>query len=326
MIPIHAKSISNLIFRQAVRTPYHTMPHLPLDTAAIYYELYPEPPTTPTTGPLLLLIHGGNGTLNGYRALATHLAHHYPTLTTLLYDRRGYSRSPLTGPQSYANGGNLATDAADACALMKHFSATGTAIVFGNSSGAIVGMELLTRYPEAVEAFVCHEPPAVGVIEDRAVREQWMGKQRQLYELYREKGHVAAMKWFGELVMAEKDPGWGTTRTATGADMGAVDPFAMGNLLYWLEREVLGFVAREVDLEGLGRAKGKLVLCNGKETHEEAPQALANREMARRLEVALEMFEGGHLAWKDGETFAGDMMRVLAARGIVFETRGSEQV
>jgi acetyltransferase/esterase len=282
------------------------MPHLSLETADIYYEVFPPAPIR--NSPLLLFIHGGNGTLNGFRSLATHLSRIY-SLNVLLYDRRGFSRSTLTGPQSYSGTDRIARDAADAAALIKHFGST--AVIFGNSSGAVVGMEVLLRHGEVVDAFVCHEPPLIGVIEDDIVRQAWTQKQKDLYQLYREQGHVAAMEQFTGLVRAREDKGW-----ATGAGL-EDDPYFMGNLLYWFEREVVGYVTAEVDMKALERVKEKLILCNGKDSHPEAPQVLANREMSRRLGLRLEMFEGGHLAWKDGATFSKDVVRVQEARGFV---------
>jgi pimeloyl-ACP methyl ester carboxylesterase len=41
------------------------------------------------------------------------------------------------------------------------------AYVFGNSSGAIIGLELAARHPEQVRTLVAHEPPLFELLPDR---------------------------------------------------------------------------------------------------------------------------------------------------------------
>ena len=114
------------------------------------------------SGPLLILIPGASGTGESFRPLIPHLISHY---RVVIYDRRGFSRSVLSGPQDEAR--RLATDADDVRRLIEHVSDQ-PAIVFGSSSGAIVALEVLTRYPECVQTVVAHEPPAVTLLPDAA--------------------------------------------------------------------------------------------------------------------------------------------------------------
>lgn len=102
--------------------------------ARLYYE-------TVGDGPPLVLIPGGNGTAHIFGPIAQHLAERY-TVTT--YDRRGFARSELNGTQDYRR--RLQTDADDALKLIERVAA-GPAIVFGPSSGAIVGLQALTQQP-----------------------------------------------------------------------------------------------------------------------------------------------------------------------------------
>ncbi|MFF5264967.1 alpha/beta fold hydrolase [Actinomadura viridis] len=61
---------------------------LTMTDARIHYEML-------GSGPPLLLVPGGNGDAGVYTAAARTLARHFTVVT---YDRRGHSRSPLTGP------------------------------------------------------------------------------------------------------------------------------------------------------------------------------------------------------------------------------------
>ena len=82
----------------------------------------------------------------------------------LSYDRRGYSRSPADQPAP--DTGLLTEDVADALALLDRYSPGEPALVFGSSSGAIIGLELLSRHPERVRLLVAHEPPLLGLLPD----------------------------------------------------------------------------------------------------------------------------------------------------------------
>ncbi|GIF76926.1 alpha/beta hydrolase [Asanoa siamensis] len=112
------------------------------------------------SGPTLLLICGGVYDAAGYAGLARALADRYTVIT---YDRRGNSRSPLHGPDGPQS---LPTHADDAAALLGHL-ADGPAYVFGNSSGAIIGLDLAARRPGLVRTLVAHEPPLFDLLPER---------------------------------------------------------------------------------------------------------------------------------------------------------------
>ncbi|HLM20172.1 MAG TPA: alpha/beta hydrolase, partial [Propionibacteriaceae bacterium] len=119
--------------------------------ARLYYE-------THGSGPLMLMVPGASGAGDGFKRVRQHLAVHYTAVT---YDRRGFSRSNLEGPQDYDC--RLETDADDAWRLIEHLHDE-PATVFGASSGAIVALQLLTRHPSVVRTLLPFEPPAVRVL------------------------------------------------------------------------------------------------------------------------------------------------------------------
>jgi pimeloyl-ACP methyl ester carboxylesterase len=67
----------------------------------------------------------------------------------LTYDRRGNSRSPLDGPPEPQS---IEVPGDDAHRVLSSVGVTGDtpAHVFGNSSGATIGLELAARHPEQV--------------------------------------------------------------------------------------------------------------------------------------------------------------------------------
>src|SRR6266567_6310863 len=139
------------------------------------------------SGPLLILIPGASGVGEVFRPLTPHLSAQYQVVT---YDRRGFSRSSLDGPQDSAH--RLATDADDVRRLIEHLTGQ-PAIVFGNSSGALVALEVISHAPELVQTVVAHEPPAVALLPDAAT---WWAFFDGIYDNYREEGVPKAMHQF----------------------------------------------------------------------------------------------------------------------------------
>jgi pimeloyl-ACP methyl ester carboxylesterase len=140
----------------------------------LYYELR-------GSGPVLLLVCGGVYDAAGYAGLADQLADRYTVVT---YDRRGNSRSPLTGPVGPQR---IEVHGDDAHRLLAAVGVTGgeRADVFGNSSGAIIGLELAARHPEQVRTLVAHEPPLFELLDDR---EHWRAMAHDVEDAFRTRG------------------------------------------------------------------------------------------------------------------------------------------
>src|SRR5437764_4825905 len=135
------------------------------------------------SGPVLLLIPGGNGDAGGYQPLTQALAGRY---TVVSYDRRGFGRSAAgsveAGPVEEAQ--RFATDVEDAAGLLDRYGG-GHGYVFGSSSGAIIALDLLRRYPERAARLVAHEPPLVRLLPDAAQHLRFFAR---IYDIYRRDG------------------------------------------------------------------------------------------------------------------------------------------
>jgi pimeloyl-ACP methyl ester carboxylesterase len=147
--------------------------------ARLYYEVR-------GSGPALLLISGGPTDADVYAGLASVLAHKYTVVT---YDPRGNSRSTAESPVE-ARGIDVHGD--DAARLIDAVG-KGPAYVFGNSGGALVGLNLAARYPEKVRTVVAHEPPAVELLPDAPTHR---ARSQEVYDTYRNQGVGAAMQKF----------------------------------------------------------------------------------------------------------------------------------
>lgn len=102
-------------------------------------------------GEALLMIAPGGGDGWQYARVAELLADRYRVIT---FDRRGNVRSTLNAPQNFT----IRQQSLDALAVLHAVGET-SAVVFGNSSGAVIALDLAIAHPESVRAVVAHEAP-----------------------------------------------------------------------------------------------------------------------------------------------------------------------
>jgi pimeloyl-ACP methyl ester carboxylesterase len=110
------------------------------------------------SGPAVLLIPGATGDAGQFASTAELLADEF---AVIIYDRRGNSRSRATGDPDRA--ATISAQATDAAALI-----TGCgferAVVFGNSGGATIAIELLASHPDVLKGVALHEPPLFALL------------------------------------------------------------------------------------------------------------------------------------------------------------------
>jgi pimeloyl-ACP methyl ester carboxylesterase len=262
--------------------------------ATLYYEVR-------GTGPVLLLICGGIYDAAGYAGLANQLADRYTVVT---YDRRGNSRSPLDGPPEPQS---IEVHGDDAHRILTAVGVTGneSADVFGNSSGAEIGLELSARHPEQVHTLVAHEPPVFGLLPDS---DHWRGVIRQVEDAYRTGGPGAAMEAFSTgMEMGGGSEPQPAPDEETLAMMGRMG----NNMEFFIAYEVPPFAEFTPNLEALKASR--VVLAAGDASVGEAPHRAA-LAVAERLGTQPELFPGDHGGFGTrAEAFAAKLRDVLAA-------------
>jgi len=238
--------------------------------ARLYYE-------TLGAGPLLLLIPGANGGANIFMPIKRFLAGQYTVVT---YDRRGYSRSELVGPQDLAH--KREADADDAQHLLAHLSLE-PATVFGTSSGAIVALTLLARHPAAVRTVVAHEPPLLQVLPDAGDFEHFYA---DLQATYKQEGMKAVMQKFAARLVSKADaPLMQRERDAA----------ALKNSVFWFENEASAYPQAHFDLAQLASHADRLLPVGGQESHGTMPYE-AIQALAAQLHRPLLELPGGHVS------------------------------
>jgi pimeloyl-ACP methyl ester carboxylesterase len=270
------------------------MTTLSVPGAEIYYERV-------GTGPLLLMITGGNGDAGTFAQVAPLLA---ADRTVVSYDRRGFARSPLAEPP---NGRRYDDDIADAARLIDRLG-DGPADVFGSSSGAIVGLALLSRYPDRVRRLVAHEPPAFTLLTDRTA----LDILDQVHDLAGREGTEAAMRTFSRAMGLGEMPPL--------PDRGELPPHVLEtigriqrNLVFWMEHELRQYPSAPVDVAALEAARDKLVPAGGADSHDTLPYQ-PNTVLAERLGRPVVDFPGGHAGYVVRPVeFAARLRAVLAS-------------
>lgn len=102
-------------------------------------------------GQPLLMIAPGGGDGWQYSFVADILADEYKVIT---YDRRANARSTMNDPQNF----EISQQSRDAVAVLHAVGET-SAFVFGNSSAAVIALDMAKTQPQAVRAAVVHEAP-----------------------------------------------------------------------------------------------------------------------------------------------------------------------
>ncbi|MFI6906243.1 alpha/beta fold hydrolase [Nonomuraea sp. NPDC050394] len=266
------------------------MPKLQVSGAVLSY-------TATGTGRTLLLIPGAGGTGLAFARVAKRLAAGY---TVVRYARRGFSGSRADGP---AGDSLVAVDADDAARLIEHIGDR-PAAVFGESSGALVALELLTRHPGHVDAVVPFEPPAMRLLPDG---QRWIDLFHDAYDTYRRRGMRPALKLFRDNTFAEPD------RKAMNAGRGLhlLVPPIRANVAHWFEHELRPYPAGTLDLTALAELRTKIILAAGRASRG-YPCYRATTELADRLGLRVAEFPGGHLAHvTEPAAFCRELTRLL---------------
>ena len=241
--------------------------------ASLYYKVH-------GSGPVLLILQGGDGDAEGSDSMADHLADHYTVVT---YDRRGLSRSRLDDVADAPRG--LETHSDDAHRLLAALT-TEPAFVLGFSLGALLGLDLAARHPEQVRLLVAHEPPAMQLLPD-AERAQAEREHDDVEGTYRREGVAAAMRKFvamAGLNFDDREPG---------VELPRPKPQRVANLEFFLTYDFPAVRRHELNVAALQAAPTRIVAAAGRPSGEASAYRCAVA-LADRLGTGIVEFPGGH--------------------------------
>lgn len=258
--------------------------------AQLYYE-------THGAGPLMLLIPGANGDATVFELLAERLSTHY---LVVIYDRRGFSRSRLNGPQDYSR--RLQTDAADARDLIEHVGGGKAVNVFGTSSGAVVALRLLLDHPHLIDTVVPFEPCAMRLQPDG---QRWIDFFHHVYDLYRSQGVDPALTSFRESTFPPVDHAAMLRARSSGA------PHLLANAIYWFEHELRQYTSVDFDAAALQRWADRIIPAFARECRG-YPNYSVSQQLSHLLRRDALELPGGHVGFvTDCDAFAGALLARL---------------
>jgi pimeloyl-ACP methyl ester carboxylesterase len=248
---------------------------LRVDGATLFYRVR-------GSGPLLLILPGGDGDADTIDALRSQLVDHY---TVVAYDRRGISRSTIDAPAAHLT---VATHGEDAHHLLAALTEE-PAFLFGSSIGALIGLDLVARHPGQVRRLVAHEPPAFELLPD-AERERATHAQEDAEEAFRREGVDAGFRRF--VTLAAVDP----QDREPDAVLAPPASQRTTNLSFFFTYDSPAIRRYRLDLLALRASRTLIVTATGQSAPESAPYRAA-AALAAALGQDLVEFPGGHTAW-----------------------------
>lgn len=248
-------------------------------------------------GEPLLLIPGAGGDAGVYGPLAPLLSDAYSVIT---YDRRCNARS--SGDKDAPL--DMAQQARDAVAVL-HAAGHGKALVFGNSGGANIALQMAADHPGSVAFLAAHEPPALGLLGDD---QDTLAFVDRVYQTSQSEGAPAAMRLFVSRLA-------GLTPPPAGA---APRPGGLGqakDMGFFFCKEYLNITLFKPDLDAI-KAAGVPVAVLAGEKSGDAYYVRSARKVAEGLGRPLQAVPGNHLAFLlEPSPFAAAIRGVLASAG-----------
>jgi len=273
--------------------------HLKVPGASLYYEIR-------GSGPVLLMIPGGPADASVFAGIAPRLSDRYTVVT---YDPRGLSHSTLDElPEDQRIVEIFADDAHRLLAAVR----SAPAFVFGNSGGAIIGLELVTQHPQQVQTLVAHEPPAAALLPDGSAI---LAGMQGVYDTYQREGIGPAMQKFlaaaglnGGLQPGESGPPQGEANPEMLEEMAQMQR----NLEFFLAHYLLTITGYQPDIAALLSCSTRIVAAVG-ETSVGQVAYRGGVVLAERLGTEVEVFPGDHGGFMTyPDEFAETLHKVLA--------------
>lgn len=262
--------------------------------ASLYYEVR-------GSGPVLLMIHGGNSDADVYLGAAKHLADKYTVIT---YDRRGHSRSKLINE---AEDYRIETHSDDAYRILSELT-NEPAYVFGSSSGAVISLDLAIRHPEKIKILMAHEPPLTHLLsgEERIKARQI---QDNLEKTARSEGVIPAIMQFASVLGMEN-----SNNSAYRSSSEQMERM-IENMKFFVMHEAPVIRRHMLDVEKLKAALNTTsmrILTGGGSTSPNSFPYLCAIALSEQLGVEMVQFPGNHLGYVNhSEEFAGRLYEAL---------------
>lgn len=271
--------------------------------ATLTYDIREAEPES--SEPVLMMI-GAPMDASGFELLAAQ----FPDRTVVTYDPRGVGRSPTADG---VTGATPDEHAEDLDRLISELDA-GPVDIFGSSGGAVNGLALVSRHPEAVRTLVAHEPPLATVLPDR---EEALAVTEDIHDTYQRDGFGPAMaKFIAFTSLRGPVPPDFPGRALNPADFGLPTADDGSRQHPLLGPHMIHTSHYEPDFDVLRRASKRIVVAGGAESDGTFPHrgAIAVAERLGTEPAIFPSHHAGFLEQGDPEAFAATLRRVLSAQ------------
>ncbi|GAB3189786.1 pimeloyl-ACP methyl ester carboxylesterase [Micromonospora palomenae] len=247
-------------------------------------------------GPLVALVAAPMDA-GAFAPLADLLAADHTVLTT---DPRGINRSLLHDPHQDSTPQLRADDVAR---LIAHLDA-GPAAVLGSSGGAVTVLALAQAHPERAHTVIAHEPPLLGLLDDREDR---FARKNAMIATYLAGDRLGAGRQFLANANIElPEP------VVQGMFGGEPEPQVAADEHFQYVHMIRGTTRFQPDVTALREGRTRVVVGLGEESTGQVCD-LTSRALAEALGTAPTMFPGGHIGFvEDPKRFAARLREVLA--------------
>jgi pimeloyl-ACP methyl ester carboxylesterase len=252
----------------------------------IYYEVRGK-------GLPLLMIPGGGGDGGAYSFVTDILSDEYKVIT---YDRRACARSTMSFPDHF----DIAQQSRDAAAVI-HAAGEESAFIFGNSSGAVIALDMAATQPQAVRGVIAHEPPLARIHPNA---QKWQKFFQGVYaSSFRFGNSIAMLRFTIGIGMDYKfADAFRAARTARKERMRNRGEYLDQRKVmdFFIKQELLPVTNYEPDIEHIKENRIKVIMAAGKRSlakrrfYAEAAQILAEKLSCEFVE-----FPGHHGSFVD---------------------------
>jgi len=243
------------------------------------------------SGSPVILLPGTPGDAAAYSLIADPLASEHTVIT---YDPRGFGRSTGRQPRRH----EIGQQAGDVVAVLRA-AGFDHALVFGNSAGAEVGLELAMNHADAVEGLVAHEPPILRVLPDAE------SFQARIAEIYRTAWVEGSKPAFFDFLLLTQLP-FNAGKPFSQAEIDAVRPNVdalpgLDFVDFYVKYQMLPLTNYKPDI-GLIRSNGVNVVAAAGEESLDLPFGRTSRQLAEELSAPFVTFPGHHGSYTDPST------------------------
>ena len=253
--------------------------------------------------PLLLIAPaGGDGWQYSY--IADILADEFKVIC---YDRRANGRSTMNVPQNF----EISQQSRDAVAVL-HATGEQSAFVFGNSSGAVIALDMARTQPEAIRTAVVHEAPLPRLLPNPLKWQRFFAKVN--LTAYRYGSSLAALQFMlgadlpvMKLIQATK----GINEHISKSSLPYISPKVATEVL--TKFELLPITNYLTDIETIRKNGVKVVIAVGEwGLARQVWYVKAAQILAKQLDCELLTFPGHHGSFMDmPDEFAAALRAIL---------------